>query len=178
MTPNQPTRDTRDEIIQKDIADLKRLGYGQQLLRQMGGFSNFAISFSIISILTGAILLFGYHHALSGLWDPDLSQLAQQTPAARRIHHAGNVALESGSVGHTGQPHRHRLDCFHHRHFQHPAKRIGVVEHVAAGGRDARLLEASRPLVFPWPDERGRKSSARRIDAKRRRSGATVTGVT
>src|SRR6266704_3790245 len=63
MTPNKPTR---DEIIQKDIEDLKRLGYGQQLFRQMGGFSNFAISFSIISILTGAILLYGYGLKFAG----------------------------------------------------------------------------------------------------------------
>lgn len=36
------------------------MGYAQELLRDMGGFSNFAISFSIISILTGATQLFGY----------------------------------------------------------------------------------------------------------------------
>jgi amino acid transporter len=59
-------KSTRDEIIQKDIEDLKRLGYGQQLFREMGGFSNFAISFSIISILTGAILLFGYGLKFAG----------------------------------------------------------------------------------------------------------------
>src|SRR5438552_18658599 len=63
MTPNKPTR---DEIIQKDIEDLKRLGYGQQLFRQMGGFSNFAISFSIISLLTGEILLYGYGLKFAG----------------------------------------------------------------------------------------------------------------
>ena len=57
---------TRDEIIQKDIEDLKRLGYAQQLFREMGGFSNFAISFSIISILTGAVLLFGYGLKFAG----------------------------------------------------------------------------------------------------------------
>src|SRR5512133_1300138 len=51
---------TREEIIQQDVRDLHRLGYAQQLFREMGGFSNFAISFSIISILTGAMLLFGY----------------------------------------------------------------------------------------------------------------------
>ncbi len=51
---------TREELIQQDVEDLKRLGYAQQLFREMGGFSNFAISFSIISILTGAVLLFGY----------------------------------------------------------------------------------------------------------------------
>jgi hypothetical protein len=32
----------------------------------MGGFSNFAISFSIISILTGALLLYGYGLKLAG----------------------------------------------------------------------------------------------------------------
>lgn len=44
----------RAEAIQADVRDLHRLGYAQQLFREMGGFSNFAISFSIISILTGA----------------------------------------------------------------------------------------------------------------------------
>jgi len=41
-------------------AELSRLGYAQELFRTMGGFSNFAISFSIISILTGAMTLFDY----------------------------------------------------------------------------------------------------------------------
>ena len=49
---------SRDAIIQQDMQDLHKLGYAQQLFREMGGFSNFAISFSIISILTGAILLY------------------------------------------------------------------------------------------------------------------------
>lgn len=43
-----------------DEAYLRSLGYRQQLFREMGGFSNFAISFSIISVLTGAVLLYGY----------------------------------------------------------------------------------------------------------------------
>jgi amino acid transporter len=51
---------SRDDIIRDDVRDLERLGYAQQLYREMGGFSNFAVSFSIISILTGAVLLFGY----------------------------------------------------------------------------------------------------------------------
>src|SRR5881397_1619046 len=51
---------SREEVIQQDVEDLRKLGYTQQLFREMGGFSNFAISFSIISILTGAVLLFGY----------------------------------------------------------------------------------------------------------------------
>src|SRR5215204_2297544 len=60
------TRQTREELIQQDVEDLKRLGYAQQLFREMGGFSNFAISFSIISILTGAVLLFGYGLKFAG----------------------------------------------------------------------------------------------------------------
>src|SRR5438093_13754794 len=57
---------TREEQIQKDIEDLRRLGYAQQLFREMGGFANFAISFSIISILTGAVLLYGYGLKFAG----------------------------------------------------------------------------------------------------------------
>jgi len=45
---------------------LESLGYRQQLFREMGGFSNFAISFSIISILTGAVLLYGYGLKFAG----------------------------------------------------------------------------------------------------------------
>ena len=57
---------SRDEIIDDDVRDLARLGYAQQLYRQMGGFSNFAVSFSIISILTGAVLLYGYGLKFAG----------------------------------------------------------------------------------------------------------------
>lgn len=56
----------RDALIREDVEDLKRLGYAQQLFREMGGFANFAISFSIISVLTGAILLFGYGLKFAG----------------------------------------------------------------------------------------------------------------
>lgn len=59
-------RKSREELIAQDTLDLHRLGYAQQLFREMGGFSNFAISFSIISILTGAILLFGFGLRFAG----------------------------------------------------------------------------------------------------------------
>ena len=42
--------------IDEDRATLHRLGYAQELRRGLGGFSNFAISFSIISVLSGALL--------------------------------------------------------------------------------------------------------------------------
>jgi amino acid transporter len=57
---------SRDDVIKQDIADLHRLGYAQELFRSMGGFSNFAISFSIISILTGAVILYDYGLAWAG----------------------------------------------------------------------------------------------------------------
>ena len=57
---------TREQQLQQDIKDLHGLGYAQELFRTMGGFSNFAISFSIISILTGAVILYDYGLAWAG----------------------------------------------------------------------------------------------------------------
>jgi len=57
---------SRDDVIKQDVADLHRLGYAQELFRSMGGFSNFAISFSIISVLTGAVILYDYGLAWAG----------------------------------------------------------------------------------------------------------------
>src|SRR5262250_350415 len=49
-----------------DEQELGKLGYAQELFRTMGGFSNFAISFSIISILTGAVTLYGHGLKMGG----------------------------------------------------------------------------------------------------------------
>ena len=38
------------QVLDHDIAELKKMGYEQELHRHMSGFSNFAISFSIICI--------------------------------------------------------------------------------------------------------------------------------
>jgi amino acid permease (GABA permease) len=46
--------------IDADTATLHSMGYAQELRRRMGGFSNFAVSFTIISILSGALTLYGY----------------------------------------------------------------------------------------------------------------------
>jgi amino acid transporter len=43
---------------QADVERLHEMGYAQELNRKMGWFSNFAISFSIISILTGGVTTF------------------------------------------------------------------------------------------------------------------------
>src|SRR6476619_6154862 len=57
---------TREQQLEQDIKDMHGLGYAQELFRTMGGFSNFAISFSIISILTGAVILYDYGLAWAG----------------------------------------------------------------------------------------------------------------
>jgi amino acid transporter len=51
--PTPPERDERDERT------LARMGYAQELLRRLGGFSSFAIGFSVISVLTGVTSTFG-----------------------------------------------------------------------------------------------------------------------
>ncbi|NBP83880.1 MAG: amino acid permease [Mycobacteriaceae bacterium] len=47
------------ELLDEDELHLARLGYAQELKRSWSGFSNFAISFSIISILAGCFTSFG-----------------------------------------------------------------------------------------------------------------------
>ncbi len=43
-----------------DEQRLHELGYAQELRRRMSGFSNFAVSFTIISILSGCLTLYGF----------------------------------------------------------------------------------------------------------------------
>src|SRR6202163_1689797 len=43
-----------------DVDTLHRLGYAQELRRRMSTFSNFAVSFTIISILSGCLTLYQY----------------------------------------------------------------------------------------------------------------------
>ncbi len=43
-----------------DTDRLHQLGYAQELSRSMSGFSNFAVSFTIISILSGCLTLYGF----------------------------------------------------------------------------------------------------------------------
>ena len=44
----------------RDVEQLHDLGYAQELRRGMRTFSNFAVSFTIISILSGCLTLFGF----------------------------------------------------------------------------------------------------------------------
>ncbi len=50
---------SKKHAVSEDTQQLHNLGYAQELARRMSGFSNFAISFSIICILAGGITAFG-----------------------------------------------------------------------------------------------------------------------
>jgi amino acid transporter len=56
--PNPPTLD--------DDRLLRELGYEPELSRRMNGFGNFAISFSVISVLSGCMTLYGFGLATGG----------------------------------------------------------------------------------------------------------------
>ncbi|WP_406859195.1 amino acid permease [Streptomyces sp. HUAS MG47] len=51
---------------QDEEARLRELGYQPVLARRMGGFGNFAISFSVISVLSGCMTLYGFGLATGG----------------------------------------------------------------------------------------------------------------
>src|ERR1700754_2423839 len=55
MAPDTAGHSAPNRTSDDDAAILHRLGYAQVLYREMGGFSNFAISFTIISILAGCL---------------------------------------------------------------------------------------------------------------------------
>jgi amino acid permease (GABA permease) len=52
--------------LSSDEETLHLLGYAQELRRRMSGFSNFAVSFTIISILSGCLTLYGYGMGTGG----------------------------------------------------------------------------------------------------------------
>jgi len=52
--------------VLSDEQELHKLGYAQELRRRMSGFSNFAVSFTIISILSGCLTLYGFGMATGG----------------------------------------------------------------------------------------------------------------
>lgn len=57
---NRPDQTRRATHRKSDDAYLRELGYEPALTRRMGPFGNFALSFSIISVLSGCMTLFGF----------------------------------------------------------------------------------------------------------------------
>src|SRR5260370_18496516 len=90
-----------------DAEQLQKLGYAQQLLREMGGFANFALSFSIIAVLPGAVTLYGHGLKYGGPlqmllgWPlvtlftlavaASLAELASAYPTAGALYHWSSI---------------------------------------------------------------------------------------
>ena len=96
-----------NQALDSDAAELKKMGYEQELHRHMGGFSNFAISFSIICILAGGISAFplalggaggasiGIGWLVGGLFAAivalAMAQISSSYPTAGGLYHWGSI---------------------------------------------------------------------------------------
>jgi amino acid permease (GABA permease) len=100
----------------KDEQRLHELGYAQELRRGMKTFSNFAVSFTIISILSGCLTLFGFGMNTGGpavmVWGwlivgffvllvaLGMAEVASSYPTAGGLYYwAAKLAPESGGNG-------------------------------------------------------------------------------
>ena len=104
----------------EDEQILHRLGYAQELFRAMGGFQNFAISFTIISILAGCLtsyyIAFGQRrpdrgHVGLAARRPDVarSSPSRWPRSHRRIPTAGGLYYWASKMGAPGLGLVHRL---------------------------------------------------------------------
>ena len=100
----------------RDREQLHQLGYAQELRRGMRTFSNFAVSFTIISILSGCLTLFGFAMNVGGpavmtlgwlfvgffvtLVALGMAEVASSYPTAGGLYYwAAKLAPESGRNG-------------------------------------------------------------------------------
>ena len=99
--------DYNDHAKHEDLKVLHGMGYAQELSRSMSKFSNFAISFSIICILSGGINSFAQAvssvggagggigwivgSALSGMFALAMAQIASAFPTAGGLYHWGSI---------------------------------------------------------------------------------------
>ena len=99
--------DYSDKDRQEDIKVLHGMGYAQELSRSMSKFSNFAISFSIICILSGGINSFAQAISsvggagagigwivgclLSGMFALAMAQIASAFPTAGGLYHWASI---------------------------------------------------------------------------------------
>jgi amino acid transporter len=108
---SEPTSDEA-RIIAADIETLHKMGYRQELVRRMSGFSNYAISLSIICVLSGGITSF--HQGLCsvggasiGLGWPlasllalafaaTMGQVASAFPTAGGLYHWASILGDRG----------------------------------------------------------------------------------
>ena len=99
--------DYTDKDRHEDIKVLHGMGYAQELSRSMSKFSNFAISFSIICILSGGINSFAQAISsvggagagigwitgciISGMFALSMAQIASAFPTAGGLYHWGSI---------------------------------------------------------------------------------------
>jgi amino acid transporter len=96
-----------DTLHSEDVQTLHNMGYAQELSRRMGHFSNFAISFSIICILSGGINSLGQGTSGAGgaalgigwivggmaalLFALGMAQLSSAFPTAGGLYHWSSI---------------------------------------------------------------------------------------
>jgi amino acid transporter len=107
-TERQRDTSTYDQsTYEADVKELHNLGYAQELLRRMSGFSNFAISFAIICIVAGGITAFGTGLSAAGgasigigwpvgalfafIVAMAMGQIASAYPTAGGLYHWGSI---------------------------------------------------------------------------------------
>jgi amino acid transporter len=109
---NQSGDQNQASVHAEDVKTLHSMGYAQELSRRMHGFSNFAISFSIICILSGGINSLGQGIAgvggaaigigwpigccISLVFALGMAQIASSYPTAGGLYHWGSSL---GGVG-------------------------------------------------------------------------------
>ena len=97
----------RPVALDDDIKALHEMGYAQELSRRLSRFSNFAISFSIICVLSGAVnslaqatsgaggaalgLGWPLGVAMSGTFGLAMAQIASAFPTAGGLYHWGSI---------------------------------------------------------------------------------------
>ncbi|MBN3852298.1 amino acid permease [Paraburkholderia sp. Ac-20340] len=95
------------ENADHDVSLLHKMGYAQELSRRMGAFSNFAVSFSLICILSGGITSFQMGFSAAGgasiglgwplgslfalVVAAAMAQIASSYPTAGGLYHWGSI---------------------------------------------------------------------------------------
>ena len=98
---------SEQDILAADADSLHKMGYAQELSRRMGGFSNFAVSFSIICILAGGITSFQVGFCTGGAFTTivgwivgslfalivglSMAQIASAYPTAGGLYHWSSI---------------------------------------------------------------------------------------
>ena len=172
-----------EQLLGSDEETLHRLGYAQELRRRMSGFSNFAVSFTIISILSGCLTLYGYgmDHRRPGRHRLGLAVRRHHDPVRRPGHGRGLLQLPDRRrpvllVGQAGQAQRPGLVLVHRlvqlprpggRHRRHRLRRRAVHQRPA----EPAVRTSPRRTGSHDPDLRARAARARPAEPVRHQAG-------